>query len=85
MELTDELLTTLDRTYLSLRYGVSLKEQYLSYLLGLDQERMFRDCHTNEIFKGCIQGIDPQGRIIIFNQTGLSYFWMKELEFLFLD
>ena len=81
--LTEELLATLDRTYLSIRYGVSFKEAYLNHLLGNGAERLFRDRRTDQIIRGMIQGIDPQGRLMIFNQTGVSYFWMKEIEFLF--
>ena len=81
--LTEELLATLDKTYLSIRYGVSFKEAYLNHLLGNGTDRLFRDRRTDQIIRGMIQGIDPQGRLMIFNQTGVSYFWMKEIEFLF--
>ena len=68
---------------MSMRYGVSLREQYLTYLLGLGQERSFKDRQTNETFQGLIQGIYPQGRLIVYNQSGIKYYWMKEIEFLF--
>ena len=75
------LLKKLEINYLKLNQEQkTFQSEYESVLLGKDEELFFSD-EAGE-FKGVIQGIETDGRLIIRTSQGLRYFYHKEVKFL---
>lgn len=77
------LLEELEKKYFSIRAGQELKGAYLDRLLGREQARLFRD--GNGLFSGVIQGVSPEGKLLVDRAGKLHAYQLKEIEFVFDD
>ncbi|WP_247231305.1 biotin--[acetyl-CoA-carboxylase] ligase [Telluribacter sp. SYSU D00476] len=78
-----QLLHWVESYYLRLRAGrrQEIRDEYLQYLLGLEQERTFRA--GENAFSGCIIGITEVGKLQVRLADGtVSQFDVKEIEWL---
>ncbi|MEQ8924575.1 MAG: biotin--[acetyl-CoA-carboxylase] ligase [Fulvivirga sp.] len=76
-----DLIQSLENNIFKLRANnvANLKEQYLSNLLGYEEERLFK---SDSEFRGRIIGISKDGKLQIETFTGLKEFNFKEVSFL---
>jgi BirA family transcriptional regulator, biotin operon repressor / biotin---[acetyl-CoA-carboxylase] ligase len=83
--LSDELshlLEFLERRYLQLRSGKTgdLRNDYLSSLYGMGEQRSFMDAAGE--MQGVIEGINPQGKLLIDTREGIKSYDLKEIRFM---
>lgn len=77
-----DVLGYLEKRYLQLRHQqyVQLKQEYLSKMYWRNELRTFA---SNEgTFQGAIREIDDNGKLIIETDDGLSFFSIKEIQFI---
>lgn len=77
------LAETLEKRFLDLRAGRDLSAAYLKRLFGLRQVRLFRD--DTGLFSGSIQGVSPEGKLVVLREGGERAYQTKEIEFVFED
>lgn len=82
-ELMFKLVKNIEQYYLLLRAkkNKGLHQQYLSYLLGYREVREF-ELYEEQIERGHIQGVDPQGRLIVKFGQRTMLFNNKEIKFI---
>ncbi|MCB0653858.1 MAG: biotin--[acetyl-CoA-carboxylase] ligase [Saprospiraceae bacterium] len=73
----------LENRYLQLKAGreSSLKDNYLTHLLGLGEERLYQK-NDKSYFKGTIRGVTEAGKLIVESSGELLNFNLKEVSFL---
>ncbi len=77
------LLAHLETRYLQLKAGRlnELLLDYYSRLYRFQEEALYRD-RQGRLFRGCITGVSPQGKLLIATSEGERAFANKEIEFL---
>ena len=82
-ELMFKLVKNIEQYYLLLRAkkNKGLHQQYLSYLLGYRKEREF-ELYDGQKDKGTIEGVDPQGMLIVKFGKRRMLFNNKEIKFI---
>lgn len=78
-EVLEGICHGIESRYLHLKSGKSLKQDYLTKMLGFQASRRFKSIHT---FQGNIIDIDKDGRLVIKHNDGITAFNFKEVEFL---
>jgi BirA family biotin operon repressor/biotin-[acetyl-CoA-carboxylase] ligase len=76
------LVIRMEQNYLQLKNGAfhQLKSKYLQHLFGYRVERNYR---SEYLFKGQIEDVDDNGRLIIRTSNTLKSFDFKEVEFIY--
>jgi BirA family transcriptional regulator, biotin operon repressor / biotin---[acetyl-CoA-carboxylase] ligase len=75
-----ELLQCIEARYLQLRAQISLTEEYLAALFGMNEQREF--AVGEDVFEGVITGVDTIGRLEVDVHGSKRYFDLKEVRFL---
>jgi BirA family transcriptional regulator, biotin operon repressor / biotin---[acetyl-CoA-carboxylase] ligase len=76
------LIIRMEQNYLQLKNGAyyQLKSKYLQHLFGYRVERNYR---SEYLFKGQIEDVDDNGRLLIRTSNALKLFDFKEVEFIY--
>lgn len=84
--LLPDLLLALEQSYLRLRAGYyeQIRRDYHAALLGLGENRLFRE--NGEIFEGAVEGVTTSGKLCIQKKNGLrKEYDIREVEWLWPD
>jgi BirA family biotin operon repressor/biotin-[acetyl-CoA-carboxylase] ligase len=78
----ESLLNCLDEQIARLKEGKGVvEEEYHSYLFRMGEASSFRSVIDDVTFVGTIKGVNEQGQLLLFTETGLRSFGLKEVEF----
>lgn len=80
--LLEKFVEYLEPEYLLLKAGrfTDLYERYIENLLFYNTERLYSA--NGSLFKGTIQGINPDGKLVVASPNGTKEFGFKEIEFM---
>jgi BirA family biotin operon repressor/biotin-[acetyl-CoA-carboxylase] ligase len=78
-EVFETLCECLERGYLELRSGKSLREKYLEQLYGLGKSLALRDADGD--FVGILEGISAEGKLLVNREGNTKAYGLKEIQF----
>ena len=83
-DVQQSLYAHLEQRYLQLKRGdVQLQADYLKQLYRINEKADYRDVVSDTLFKGQIEGVSDQGKLLIRDEDGtLRSFGLKEVHFL---
>ena len=82
-QVMETLFENLERRYLQLKSGQteSVHAEYRQHLYGLGEEKEFARA-DGSVFRGIIQGVQADGRLVVLTQSGLEVFSLKTIQML---